>query len=187
MRIAPDNTVTLYSKGPEIGQGIKTAFGLIIAEELDADWKTVKVEQAPVNPKVYGYQGAGGSTSIPRGWDQLRQAGATARAMLVAAAATQWNVPASECTAADSVVSHKASGRKLTYGALAKTRRPQPVPDATKLPLKATAEYKLLGKRYTGVDNHQDRDRAAACLASMCRCRGCCMPTTPSVLRSAAR
>src|SRR5947208_13983823 len=69
VRIAPDNTVTVYSKGPEIGQGIKTAFGLIIAEELDADWKTVKVDQATVNPKVYGYQGPGGSTSIPRGWD----------------------------------------------------------------------------------------------------------------------
>ena len=102
VRVAPDNTVTVFSKGPEIGQGIKTAFGLIIAEELDADWKTVKVEQAPVNPKVYGYQGAGGSTSIPRGWDQLRQAGATARAMLIAAAAQQWNVPASECSAAAS-------------------------------------------------------------------------------------
>ena len=106
-------------KGPEIGQGIKTAFGLIIAEELDADWNTVKVEQAPINPKVYGYQGAGGSTSIPRGWDQLRQAGATARAMLIAAAASQWNVPVTECTAAASVVTHTPSGRKLSYGDLA--------------------------------------------------------------------
>ena len=79
VRIAPDNTVTVYSKGPEIGQGIKTAFGLIIAEELDADWKHVVSRAGGVNPKVYGYQGAGGSTSIPRGWDQLRQAGAGAR------------------------------------------------------------------------------------------------------------
>ncbi|MCU1223193.1 MAG: hypothetical protein JWQ42_1286 [Edaphobacter sp.] len=155
VRIAPDNTVTLFSKGPEIGQGIKTAFGLIIAEELDADWKTVKVDQAPINPKVYGYQGAGGSTSIPRGWDQLRQAGATARAMLVSAAAKQWNVPASECNAASSCVSHKSSGRKLSYGALAKAAAAEPVPDATKVPLKTRAEYKLLGKRYTGVDNHK--------------------------------
>jgi isoquinoline 1-oxidoreductase subunit beta len=153
IRIAPDNTVTIYSKGPEIGQGIKTAFGLIIAEELDADWKTVKVDQAAINPKVYGYQGAGGSTSIPRGWDQLRQAGAAARAMLIAAAAAQWNVPATECTAASSVVTHTPSGRKLTYGALAKAAATQPVPDATKVPLKARADYKLLGKRYTGVDN----------------------------------
>jgi len=153
VRIAPDNTVTVFSKGPEIGQGIKTAFGLIIAEELDADWKTVKVDQAPINPKVYGYQGAGGSTSIPRGWDQLRQAGATARAMLIAAAAQQWSVPVTECTASNSTVIHTKSGKKLTFGALAKSAATQPVPDVTKVPLKKTAEYKLLGKRYTGVDN----------------------------------
>jgi isoquinoline 1-oxidoreductase beta subunit len=153
VRIAPDNTVTVFSKGPEIGQGIKTAFGLIIAEELDADWKTVRVDQAPINPKVYGYQGAGGSTSIPRGWDQLRQAGATARAMLVAAAAKQWNVPTSECSASGSCVMHTPSKREMSYGELAKAAAAQPVPDASKVPLKTRAEYKLLGKRYTGVDN----------------------------------
>lgn len=155
VRVAPDNAVTIYSKGPEIGQGIKTAFGLIIAEELDADWKTVKVDQAPVNPKVYGYQGAGGSTSIPRGWDQLRQAGATARMMLIAAAAKQWNVPASECTASNSCVTHKSSSRNLTYGALAKAAAEQPVPDLAQVPLKTRAQYKLLGNRFTGVDNHK--------------------------------
>ncbi|HVG26143.1 MAG TPA: molybdopterin cofactor-binding domain-containing protein, partial [Acidobacteriaceae bacterium] len=155
VRITPDNCVTLYSKGPEIGQGIKTAFGLILAEELEADWKTVMVDQAPINPKVYGNQGAGGSTSIPRAWDQLRQAGATARLMLVGAAAKQWNVPVGECCAADSVVTHTPSKRTLTYGALAKAAAEQPVPDATKVPLKKTSEYKLLGKRYTGVDNRK--------------------------------
>lgn len=153
VRIAPDNTITLFSKGPEIGQGIKTAFGLIIAEELDADWKTVRVEQAAINPKVYGYQGAGGSTSIPRGWDQLRQAGAAARAMLIETAARRWNVPAGECSTADSSVLHKASGRRLTYGALAKDACDVPVPDPAKLTLKSRSEYRLLGKRYTGVDN----------------------------------
>ena len=103
IRIAPDNTITIYSKAPEIGQGIKTSFGVIIAEELDADWNHVVIEQADINPKVYGYQGAGGSTSIPRAWDQLRQAGAGAKAMLIAAAAKQWNVAPSEITARDSV------------------------------------------------------------------------------------
>src|SRR6185312_1514845 len=153
VRITPDNKVIVYSKGPEIGQGIKTAFGLIIAEELDADWKNVKVEQARINPKVYGSQGAGGSTSIPRGWDQLRQAGATARAMLIAAAAKQWNVPAAECTAAANTVSHAASGRNLSYGALAKAAASMPVPDIATIKLKGTKDYKLLGKRFTGVDN----------------------------------
>ena len=87
IRIAPDNTITIYSKCPEIGQGIKTSFGVIIADELDADWNRVVMEQADINTAVYGYQGAGGSTSIPRAWDQLRQAGAGAKAMLIAAAA----------------------------------------------------------------------------------------------------
>ena len=155
VRISPDNVVTIYSKGPEIGQGIKTAFGLIIAEELDADWKTVVVEQARVNPKVYGYQGAGGSTSIPRGWDQLRQAGAGAKAMLIAAAAKQWNVPAGECAAQDSMVSHKASGKTASYGSLAEAAAKMPVPEAASLKLKSRSEYRLLGKRYTGVDNHK--------------------------------
>ncbi len=153
VRVSPDNAVTIYSKGPEIGQGIKTAFGLIIAEEMDADWRTVHVDQAPVNPKVYGYQGAGGSTSIPRGWDQLRQAGAAARAMLIAAGAAQWKVPVTECTASASTVIHKPTGRKLTYGALATAAASQQVPDVKTLPLKKTSDYVLLGKRYTGVDN----------------------------------
>lgn len=152
VRIAPDNIVTVYSKGPEIGQGIKTAFGLIIAEELDADWKNVVVEQARVNPKVYGYQGAGGSTSIPRGWDQLRQAGAGAKAMLIAAAAQQWGVPAGECTAQDSMVRH-ASGKSATYGQLAEAAAKLPAPDVATLKLKNRADYRLLGKRYSGVDN----------------------------------
>jgi isoquinoline 1-oxidoreductase beta subunit len=153
VRVSPDNVVTVYSKGPEIGQGIKTAFGLIIAEELDADWKTVVVEQARVNPKVYGYQGAGGSTSIPRGWDQLRQAGAGAKAMLIAAAAKEWGVPTSECSAQDSMVHHKASGKSATYGALAEAATKVPVPDVATLKLKTRAEYRLLGRRYSGVDN----------------------------------
>jgi len=153
VRVAPDNTVTVFSKAPEIGQGIKTAFGLIIAEELDADWNHVVVEQADINPKLYGYQGAGGSTSIPLAWDQLRQAGAAAKAMLVLAAAKKWGVKASEITAKDSVLTHQASERSATYGSLAALAATMPLPDLATLKLKARAEYRLLGRRHHGVDD----------------------------------
>ena len=153
IRIAPDNTITIYSKCPEIGQGIKTSFGVIIAEELDADWNHVVVEQADINPKVYGYQGSGGSTSIPRAWDQLRQAGAGARSMLIAAAAAAWSVNPSEVTARDSSLTHTASGRSATYGSLAAAAAKMPVPDPNSLKLKSRSEYRLIGKRFRGVDD----------------------------------
>ncbi|TPI50348.1 xanthine dehydrogenase family protein molybdopterin-binding subunit [Mesorhizobium sp. B3-1-7] len=153
IRIAPDNTVTIYSKCPEIGQGIKTSFGVIIADELDADWNHVVMEQADINPKVYGGQGAGGSTSIPRAWNQLRQAGAGAKAMLVAAAAQAWSVDASQITAQASMLTHAASGRSATYGSLAAAAAKMPVPDPKGLKLKTRAEYRLIGKRFRGVDD----------------------------------
>ncbi|MFZ1988416.1 MAG: molybdopterin cofactor-binding domain-containing protein [Alphaproteobacteria bacterium] len=154
VQIAPNGSILIYSKGPEIGQGIKTAFPLIVAEELDAAWTDVHVEQAPINQKVYGRQSAGGSTSIPRAWDQLRQAGAVARAMLVAAAVKEWGVSASECTTADSTVIHAAGGKKLGYGALATKAAALPIPDPKTLTLKTRDQYKLIGGRFTGVDNH---------------------------------
>lgn len=151
LRISPDGSILIFNKGPEIGQGIKTAFPLIIAEELDARWADVRVEQAPVNPAVYGRQSAGGSRSIPDSWDQLRRAGAMARQMLVAAAAAQWKVPAAECTTADSTVRH--GKRQSSYGALASRAASLAVPDAATVKLKERKEYRLLGKWYTGVDN----------------------------------
>ncbi|MGB6321803.1 MAG: molybdopterin cofactor-binding domain-containing protein [Xanthobacteraceae bacterium] len=153
IRIAPDDTITIYSKAPEIGQGIKTSFGVIIADELDADWNHVVMEQAEINSKVYGYQGAGGSTSIPRAWDQLRQAGASAKAMLIAAAAQAWAVDPSEITARDSTLTHAASGKSATYGSLAAAAATMPVPDPKSLKLKSRTEYRLIGKRFRGVDD----------------------------------
>ena len=153
LRISRKGAITIYSKGPEIGQGIKTAFPLIIAEELDASWSDVNVLQAPVNPAVYGRQSAGGSRSIPDSWDQLRRAGAVARSMLVTAAASTWKVPASECSTRDSAVWN--GKRKLGYGALVAKAAALPVPDAATVRLKERSEYRLLGKSYTGVDNHQ--------------------------------
>jgi isoquinoline 1-oxidoreductase beta subunit len=153
VRIAADGTIVIFNKSPEIGQGLKTAFPLIIAEELDADWARVQVEQAPINAALYGAQSAGGSRSIPTNWDTLRRAGASARAMLVAAAASEWGVPASECSTERSFVIHEASGRRLAYGDVATKAAEMPVPDEKSLQLKARKDYRLLGTRVTGVDN----------------------------------
>jgi isoquinoline 1-oxidoreductase subunit beta len=153
VRVASDGTITIVSKGPEIGQGIKTAFPMIIAEELDADWAHVRVEQAPINPAVYGRQSAGGSRSIPTSWEQLRRAGAVARAMLVAAAAKEWGVSPGACVTEHSTVMHRASGRKLGYGELADKAAALPLPEEQSVPLKPRPEWKLLGTRVSGVDN----------------------------------
>ena len=153
IRIAPDNTITIYSKCPEIGQGIKTSLAVIIADELDADWTHVVVEQADINPKVYGSQGAGGSTSIPRAWDQIRQAGNGAKTMLMAAAAKQWKVDPAQITCSNSMLTHAASGKSGTYGSFANAAAKMPVPDVKTLKLKERSEYKLIGKRYRGVDD----------------------------------
>ena len=152
VRIDADGIV-LFAKNPEVGQGVKTSLPMIIAEELDAAWQDVTVEQSAIDANLYGAQFAGGSMSIPMNWTTLRQAGATARAMLVGAAAKQLGVPAEELTTMDSQVIHKASGRKLAYTALAAEAAEMPVPDPASLKLKSTAEFRLLGKRITGVDN----------------------------------
>ncbi len=155
LRISPDGSILIYSKSPEIGQGIKTAFPMIVAEELDADWSKVRVEQSPINPPVYGRQRAGGSRSIPDAWNQLRRAGAVARAMLVSAAAQQWGVAAADCVTEKSEVIHRQSGRRLGYGELAEKAAGLPVPDAESIPLKKSSDYQLVGQRITGVDNHK--------------------------------
>ncbi|MFG6459569.1 xanthine dehydrogenase family protein molybdopterin-binding subunit [Roseateles sp. BYS96W] len=151
VRIAPDGRITLYSKNPEIGQNIKTAFGLILAEELDARWPDVVVEQAPVD-LVYGAQFSGGSLSVAQAWMTLRQAGAGARAMLLAAAAQRWSVPMAELTTSESTVRHAASGRTLRYGELATAAAALPVPQVEQLTLKDRKNFKLLGRRHRNVD-----------------------------------
>ncbi len=155
VQIRPDNTIVLFAKNPEVGQGVKTSLPMIVAEELDADWQKVEVRQAVIDASLYGPQVAGGSTSTPTNWDPLRRAGATARAMIVAAAAKTWNVPASELTTENSVVHHAKTRRSATYGELAEVAATLPVPDAAGVALKPRSSYRLLGTRVTGVDNEK--------------------------------
>ena len=152
LRIDTDG-ITLYAKNPEIGQGVKTSLPMIVAEELDAAWEDVEVVQAPIDEATYGRQFAGGSTSIPMNWDPLRQAGATARAMLVGAAAVRLGVSPSELSTRDSHVIHASSGSRIPYTELAAAAEKMPVPAPDTLRLKTPEQYRLLGTRITGVDN----------------------------------
>ena len=152
IRIAQDGTITLTSKQPEIGQGIKTSLPMVIAEELEVNWKDVRIVQGDLNP-AYGSQGAGGSTSTPTNYQQFRRLGATARTMLIQAAAQAWAVPAGECVAANSAVHHAASKRRLGYGTLVESAARLPLPDPATVVLKDPARFTLLGTRVGGVDN----------------------------------
>lgn len=150
IKIGDNGTVTLYSPNPEIGQNVKTSMPLIVAEELDVDWKDVVVEQADLNLIKYSRQLAGGSQSIRQGWQGLRMAGATGRRMLMEAAAKQWNVPVGELTTENGVVSHKASNQSAGYGELAGAAALIPVPEEVEL--KDPKDFKLIGGDIKNVD-----------------------------------
>ena len=153
VRIRADGVITIMGKNPECGQGIKTMLPMIIAEEMEADWSKVSIETAAADPAKYGMQWAAGSTSTPTNYEPLRRVGAAGKQMLVEAAATTWKVPASECVAAMSVVTHTPTGRKLSYGVLAERAAGVPAPDIKLVVLKNPKDFKIVGNSVRGFDS----------------------------------
>ena len=151
LSISPEGVITIFSPNPELGQNIKTSFPMVVAEELDADWTKVKVVQAGLDTKKYERQVTGGSGAIPHSWERLRKAGATARHMMVEAAAKRWNVESSTLTTENSFVIDKAGNRRLSYGELAAEASSITVPKDVKL--KEQKDFKLIGKAVRNVDN----------------------------------
>lgn len=151
IKIAPDGTVTLVSRNPEIGQGIINMLPMLLAEELDVDWKSIKFEQADYDPK-YGIQWTGGSRAVSNNWMPMRQVGAAGREMLIAAAAQQWGVPASECYTAHGRVYHRPTDRSLGYGELASKAASMPAPELNSVKLKPAAQYNIIGHPTKGLD-----------------------------------
>ncbi len=154
IKIGSDNTVTVIVNHSEMGQGITTAFPMIVAEELEADWSKIRFEIAPAaeiykNP-AFNYQMTGGSTSVRTSFNILRNAGATLRELMIAAAAKTWNAAVSECRAENSRVFHRAGKRSLTYGELIDKAANLPLPK--NIPLKKPAEFKIIGKRMPRLD-----------------------------------
>lgn len=157
IRIAPDDTVTVIVKHLEMGQGVNTGLPTLVAEELDVPWEKIRVESAPADAKLYNnllwgpMQGTGGSTAMANSFEQLRRAGATARAMLIAAAADNWKVDASTLVTRDGMVLHRASGRKANYGQLAEKAASMPQP--AEVQLKSPKDFKYIGKQFKRTDS----------------------------------
>ena len=152
VRISSDNQITVLAETPEMGQGTRTANIMMLAEELELDWSSVRWEQAPTIPRIYQNLSAGGSSGTIHTWPKLRKAGAQARQMLLAAAAQRWGVDVKECHAENGAIVHTASGRKIVYGDLVQDAVRLPVPDPDHVPLKDPKDFRVIGKPMQRVD-----------------------------------
>ncbi len=150
IKITPDNKIIILSPNPEFGQNVMTSLPMLIAEELEADWKSVKVEQGDYDTPRFKSQFTGGSMAMRMAWQPLRKAGATARMMLLQAASNEWNVPIAELSASNGSIFHKASNKSLTYGALATAASKLPAPE--KITLKKNGTFTLLGTPQKNVE-----------------------------------
>jgi isoquinoline 1-oxidoreductase subunit beta len=149
LKITPDGRITIAVARSEMGQGVRTSLPMILAEELEADWKQIAIEQAGAS-SLYGDQTTGGSASVRTTWDPMRKAGAAAREMLISAAALEWGVPRASCKAQNSTVIHADSNRRLSYGQLAGKAAALPIP--TDPPLKQAKDYQIVGKPVPRLD-----------------------------------
>ena len=149
--IAPDGLITITARNPEHGQSVHNMLPMLVAEELDVEWRDVRIARAEVDSK-YGIQFTGGSLSTPNNWEPMRQVGAAARQMLIGAAAREWGVAAEQCTTAAGRVIHRATSRSLGYGELATKAAALPVPDFKSLKLKDPRDYRIVGTTTRGAE-----------------------------------